>query len=52
MSDSNKNLVMDHRWGPDTKPDWPTDRRSQNNLNLSKQRNQQDVDIIETMVQM
>jgi hypothetical protein len=28
MSDGNKNL------GPDTKTDWPTDRRSQNNLNL------------------
>jgi hypothetical protein len=33
MSDSNKDLIKDPRWGPDTKTDWPTDRRSQNNLN-------------------
>jgi hypothetical protein len=36
MSDSNKNLVVDHRWGPDTKTNWSTDRRSQYNLNLSE----------------
>jgi hypothetical protein len=24
----NKNLVMGSRWEPDTKTDWPTDRRS------------------------
>jgi hypothetical protein len=24
----NKNLVMGSRWVPDTKADWPTDRRS------------------------
>jgi hypothetical protein len=27
-SGSNKNLVISSRWGLDTKPDWPTDRRS------------------------
>jgi hypothetical protein len=36
MSDSNKNLVMGPRWGRDTKTDWPTDRWSQNNLNLNE----------------
>jgi hypothetical protein len=25
---------MGPQWGPDTKTDWPTDGRSQNNLNL------------------
>jgi hypothetical protein len=35
MSDSNKNLVMGPKWGPDTKMDWQTDRRLQNNLNLN-----------------
>jgi hypothetical protein len=34
MSDNNKNLVMGTRWGLYTKTDWPTDRWSQNNLNL------------------
>jgi hypothetical protein len=34
MSDSNKNLLVDLRWVPDTKTNWPIDRRSQNNLNL------------------
>jgi hypothetical protein len=29
-------LVIGHRWWPDTKTDWSTDRRSQNNLNLSE----------------
>jgi hypothetical protein len=24
----NKNLVVGSRWGPDTKTDWPTERRS------------------------
>jgi hypothetical protein len=28
LSDSNQNLVMGPRWVPDTKTDWPTDRRS------------------------
>jgi hypothetical protein len=31
-----KNLVMGPRWGLATKKDWPTDRRSQNNLNLNQ----------------
>jgi hypothetical protein len=35
MSDSNKNLVMGSRWGPNTKTDWLTDHRLQNNLNLN-----------------
>jgi hypothetical protein len=34
MSDSNKNLVMGLKWGPDTKLNWPTDHRSQYDLNL------------------
>jgi hypothetical protein len=34
-SDSNKNLFVGPRRRPDTKTDWPTDRRSQNNLNLN-----------------
>jgi hypothetical protein len=34
MSDSNENLTMGPSWGTDTKTGWPTDRRSQNNLNL------------------
>jgi hypothetical protein len=29
-----KNLVMSSRWEPDTKIDWPTDRRSHFNLKL------------------
>jgi hypothetical protein len=35
MPHSNKNLVMCPRWVPDTKRDWPTDRRSPNNFNFS-----------------
>jgi hypothetical protein len=33
----NKNLVVGHRWGKgaDTKTNWPTDCRSQYNLNLN-----------------
>jgi hypothetical protein len=35
MSNSNKNLVMGPRWGPDTKTNWATDRRSQYNFNFN-----------------
>jgi hypothetical protein len=28
LSDSNKNLIVSHRWVLDTTTDWPTDRRS------------------------
>jgi hypothetical protein len=33
----NKNLSMSCKWEPDTKTDWPTDRRSQNSLNLGSE---------------
>jgi hypothetical protein len=29
-----KNLVMGHKGGPDTKTNWPTERRSQNQLRI------------------
>jgi hypothetical protein len=35
MSDSNKNVVIGPRWGPDAEMDWRTDHWSQNNLNLN-----------------
>jgi hypothetical protein len=35
MSYSNTNLVIGPRWEPEPKTDWPTERRSQNNLNLN-----------------
>jgi hypothetical protein len=38
MSDRNKTLAMNPRWGLDTKTDWPTDRWSQNNLNLKRKK--------------
>jgi hypothetical protein len=34
---SEKNLVMDTGWEPDTKIDWPIDRRSIRNFNFSAQ---------------
>jgi hypothetical protein len=34
MSDSNKILVIDPRWVPDTKTDWPTDRWSHHNWDI------------------
>jgi hypothetical protein len=37
LSESNRNLVMGPRWVPNTKRDWPTDRRSHHNFDFGFQ---------------